>query len=162
MADILESLEKDTRPNVGGDRRKHLANIKPEDTLRDYCRRMTRRTYSHVHCVGGPETIADFIGEWINQGACDGFILLPWQFPVELEVFVDQVGTGIAAARPVPAGLSRRHPARSFRLGPSTRTLLIRCLGSGPGIGAQKAAAIGLEVQILARHHGGQSLEHRN
>jgi FMN-dependent oxidoreductase (nitrilotriacetate monooxygenase family) len=91
MADILESLEKDTRPNVGGDRRKHLANIKPEDTLRDYCRRMTRRTYSHVHCVGGPETIADFIGEWINQGACDGFILLPWQFPVELEVFVDQV-----------------------------------------------------------------------
>lgn len=91
MADILESLEQDTRPNVGGDRRKHLANIRPEDTLRDYCKRMTRRTYSHVHCVGGPETIADFIGEWITEGACDGFILLPWQFPVELEVFVDQV-----------------------------------------------------------------------
>jgi len=91
MADILEGLEKDTRPNVGGDRRKHLANIKPEDTLRDYCQRMTRRTYSHVHCVGGPETIADFIGEWVGEGACDGFILLPWQFPLELEVFVDQV-----------------------------------------------------------------------
>jgi len=52
---------------------------------------MTRRTYSHVHCVGGPETIADFIGEWVGEGACDGFILLPWQFPLELEVFVDQV-----------------------------------------------------------------------
>jgi len=89
--DIMAILEQDTRPNVGGDRRKHLANIRPDDTLGSYCKRMTRRTYSHVHCVGGPETIADFIGEWVGEGACDGFILLPWQFPLELEVFVDQV-----------------------------------------------------------------------
>jgi len=89
--DVLAALDADTRPNVGGDRRKHLANIKPDDTLGSYCKRLTRRTYSHVHCVGGPETIADFIGEWIGEGACDGFILLPWHFPLELEVFVDQV-----------------------------------------------------------------------
>lgn len=91
LDDILASLERDDRPNVGGDRKKHLANLRPGETLGDYCRRMTRRTYSHVHCLGGPETIADFIGEWVGEGACDGFILLPWQFPVELEVFVDQV-----------------------------------------------------------------------
>jgi FMN-dependent oxidoreductase (nitrilotriacetate monooxygenase family) len=91
MAEVLESLAKDDRPNVGGDRRKHLENVRSGETLGDYCKRITRRTYSHVHCVGGPETIADFIAEWVGEGACDGFNLLPWQFPVELDVFVDQV-----------------------------------------------------------------------
>jgi FMN-dependent oxidoreductase (nitrilotriacetate monooxygenase family) len=91
LDDIMAALAQDDRPQVGGDRRKHLANVRSDDTLGSYCRRMTRRTYSHVHCVGGPETIADFIGEWVGEGACDGFILLPWQFPLELDVFVDQV-----------------------------------------------------------------------
>jgi len=91
LDDIMAALAQDDRPQVGGDRRKHLANVRSDDTLGSYCRRMTRRTYSHVLCVGGPETIADFIGEWVGEGACDGFILLPWQFPLELDVFVDQV-----------------------------------------------------------------------
>jgi FMN-dependent oxidoreductase (nitrilotriacetate monooxygenase family) len=91
LDDIVAALEADDRPQVGGDRRRHLAGVRPGDTLGSYCKRMTRRTYSHVHCVGGPETVADFIGEWVGEGACDGFILLPWQFPLELEIFVDQV-----------------------------------------------------------------------
>ena len=43
------------------------------------------------HCPISPEQIADFMQAWLQGGACDGFIMQALQFPVELELFVDQV-----------------------------------------------------------------------
>ncbi len=45
----------------------------------------------HFHLVGTPQTIVDHMQEWFENGACDGFNVLPPVFPVELEAFVDLV-----------------------------------------------------------------------
>jgi alkanesulfonate monooxygenase SsuD/methylene tetrahydromethanopterin reductase-like flavin-dependent oxidoreductase (luciferase family) len=53
---------------------------------------MAARTYSaHQYKAGDPEQIADHMGQWLDEGGCDGFILMPPLVPGELKVFVDQV-----------------------------------------------------------------------
>jgi N-acetyl-S-(2-succino)cysteine monooxygenase len=40
---------------------------------------------------GSPQQIADFIEEWVRQGACDGFNIMPPYLPDSLNDFVDLV-----------------------------------------------------------------------
>jgi alkanesulfonate monooxygenase len=40
---------------------------------------------------GSPETVADLMAEWFNDGAVDGFNLLPPHFPEAFDDFVDLV-----------------------------------------------------------------------
>jgi FMN-dependent oxidoreductase (nitrilotriacetate monooxygenase family) len=90
MADIMATLED--RPNIGGERSRFLADIREDDTIAAYSRRMAARTYSaHQYKAGDPEQIADHMGQWLDEGGCDGFILMPPLVPGELKVFVDQV-----------------------------------------------------------------------
>ena len=90
MDDILPRLEE--RPNIGGDRARFLADIGESETIGDYCRKMAARTYSsHQYKAGSPDQIADHMGQWLREGGCDGFILMPAQAPGELKLFVDHV-----------------------------------------------------------------------
>jgi N-acetyl-S-(2-succino)cysteine monooxygenase len=52
--------------------------------------RILARSRTHQSFVGTPETLADHMQAWLNEGGCDGFNLLPAWFPGELELFVDQ------------------------------------------------------------------------
>jgi len=45
----------------------------------------------HNLVVGTPEQVADVMQRWFEEGACDGFNLLPPTFPTGLEDFVDTV-----------------------------------------------------------------------
>lgn len=45
----------------------------------------------HATLSGTPESIADLIAEWFQQGAADGFMLMPHAFPSEFQLFADEV-----------------------------------------------------------------------
>jgi alkanesulfonate monooxygenase SsuD/methylene tetrahydromethanopterin reductase-like flavin-dependent oxidoreductase (luciferase family) len=81
----------DARPNVGGPRARHLADIREGETMAAYAERMRAKPSGHLTKVGTPEQIADFMQGWREGGGCDGFIIQALQLPVEFELFVDQV-----------------------------------------------------------------------
>ena len=41
--------------------------------------------------IGTPSAVADEMQEWFENGACDGFNIVPSLFPDEFEAFVDLV-----------------------------------------------------------------------
>ena len=45
----------------------------------------------HFMVVGTPEQIADTMQYWYEQGAADGFNIMPPLLPTQLELFVDKV-----------------------------------------------------------------------
>ncbi|KAF1043527.1 MAG: Nitrilotriacetate monooxygenase component A [Herbaspirillum frisingense] len=45
----------------------------------------------HAALSGTPESIAEMIGSWFEQGGADGFMLMPHVYPTELQLFVDEV-----------------------------------------------------------------------
>ena len=45
----------------------------------------------HRVIVGTPEQIADHMQLWMDEGACDGFNIMPAYFHDEFDLFVDQV-----------------------------------------------------------------------
>lgn len=48
-------------------------------------------TRGHMVLVGTPSTVVDSMQNWFENGACDGFNLIPPMFPDEFESFVDLV-----------------------------------------------------------------------
>jgi alkanesulfonate monooxygenase len=48
-------------------------------------------TRGHMVLVGTPSTVVDGMQEWFENGACDGFNLIPSMFPDEFDSFVDLV-----------------------------------------------------------------------
>lgn len=48
-------------------------------------------TRGHMVLVGTPSMVADEMQTWFENGACDGFNLIPPMFPDEFELFVDMV-----------------------------------------------------------------------
>jgi len=59
-------------------------------TLRDLYRRISTAR-GHLTTVGTPEQVADLIQNWFEQGAADGFNVMPPVSPRDLTEFVDQV-----------------------------------------------------------------------
>ncbi len=45
----------------------------------------------HMVLVGTPKTVADTMQNWFENGACDGFNIIPSLFPDEFDAFVDMV-----------------------------------------------------------------------
>lgn len=45
----------------------------------------------HMLLIGTPSMVADTMQEWFENGACDGFNIIPSMFPDEFESFVDLV-----------------------------------------------------------------------
>ena len=89
MEEIVTTI--DDRPNVGGPRTRNLAGIRDGETMAAYAERMIARVSGHLHKVGAPEQIADFMQDWKEAGGCDGFIVQALQIPKEFELFVDEV-----------------------------------------------------------------------
>lgn len=52
---------------------------------------LVARSRTHQDFTGTPEQLADLMGKWLSEGACDGFNIMPPYFPAQLEVFVEQV-----------------------------------------------------------------------
>lgn len=48
-------------------------------------------TRGHMVLVGTPSEVVDSMQEWFENGACDGFNLIPPMFPGEFDAFVDMV-----------------------------------------------------------------------
>lgn len=46
---------------------------------------------SYMKLVGAPSTIADIMQEWLEAGACDGFLAVPTHFPTGVEDFTGLV-----------------------------------------------------------------------
>ncbi len=59
-------------------------------SIRD-CGRMVAASRSHGSFVGTPEQLVDYMQLWLDEGACDGFNIMPAYFPEELDLFVDEV-----------------------------------------------------------------------
>lgn len=55
------------------------------------CGILVAASRSHGSFVGTPEQLVDHMTLWLDEGACDGFNVMPAYFPDELELFVDQV-----------------------------------------------------------------------
>lgn len=68
----------------------------------------------HMVLIGTPSTVVDTMQKWFENGACDGFNIIPSMFPDEFEAFVDLV---------VPE-LQRRGLYRKSYEGNSLRDLL--------------------------------------
>lgn len=46
---------------------------------------------AYLKMIGSPTTIADKMQEWLDEGACDGFLVVPPYFPTGVESFVHLV-----------------------------------------------------------------------
>jgi FMN-dependent oxidoreductase (nitrilotriacetate monooxygenase family) len=55
------------------------------------CGRLVAASRSHGSFVGTPEQLVDYMQLWMDEGACDGFNIMPAYFQEELDLFVDQV-----------------------------------------------------------------------
>jgi len=56
-------------------------------TIRDLYRRVAGAR-GHYEIIGTPEEIVDMMEQWVTQGACDGFNIMPPVFPASLQDFV--------------------------------------------------------------------------
>jgi len=55
------------------------------------CGILVAASRSHGSFVGTPETLVDHMKLWLDEGACDGFNIMPAWFHDEMDLFVDQV-----------------------------------------------------------------------
>ena len=54
------------------------------------CAKEVARTRSHGSFIGTIEQFADHVALWRDEGACDGFNIMPAYFPAEMDVFVNE------------------------------------------------------------------------
>ncbi len=59
-------------------------------TVRE-CGILVAASRSHGSFVGTPEQLVDHMKLWFDEGACDGFNVMPAYFPDEMDLFVDEV-----------------------------------------------------------------------
>jgi FMN-dependent oxidoreductase (nitrilotriacetate monooxygenase family) len=64
------------------------AQADPKASLREVAQHVTGGA-GQLHFVGTPEQLADFIIEWQDAGAVDGFTIMGSTLPYDLEAFVD-------------------------------------------------------------------------
>ncbi|TCP67448.1 LLM class flavin-dependent oxidoreductase [Sphingomonas sp. PP-CE-1G-424] len=90
LDDIAPALPNDT--NGSKSRLKLVSDLIERDrpTLRQLYRQVSTAR-GHLTSVGTPEQIADVIQTWFEQGAADGFNIMPPILPTGLTDFVDQV-----------------------------------------------------------------------
>jgi len=90
LDDIAPPLPNDT--NGSKSRLKLVSDLIERDrpTLRQLYRQVSTAR-GHLTSVGTPEQIADVIQTWFEQGAADGFNIMPPILPTGLTDFVDQV-----------------------------------------------------------------------
>ena len=68
-----------------------MAMAKRENlTIRDLYRRIAGAR-GHMEVVGSPVEVVDLMEQWVTEGACDGFNIMPPVFPGSLVDFVELV-----------------------------------------------------------------------
>jgi N-acetyl-S-(2-succino)cysteine monooxygenase len=55
------------------------------------CGVLVAASRSHGSFVGTPDMLVDHMKQWVDEGACDGFNIMPAWFHDEMDLFVDQV-----------------------------------------------------------------------
>jgi alkanesulfonate monooxygenase SsuD/methylene tetrahydromethanopterin reductase-like flavin-dependent oxidoreductase (luciferase family) len=65
--------------------------VKGGTSLVEFAKVYVRTPRGHHVFRGTPEQLADMMGHWLHQDACDGFTLQPAYMPGELEIFIDEV-----------------------------------------------------------------------
>jgi alkanesulfonate monooxygenase SsuD/methylene tetrahydromethanopterin reductase-like flavin-dependent oxidoreductase (luciferase family) len=65
-------------------------------TLGEYLRQISR-VRAHLSFVGTPDQLADRMADWFEDGACDGFNLMPPVIPGELDILVDELVPALRA-----------------------------------------------------------------
>jgi FMN-dependent oxidoreductase (nitrilotriacetate monooxygenase family) len=90
LDDIAPPLPRDT--NGSKSRLKLVSDLVERDrpTLRQLYREVSTAR-GHLTTVGTPEQVADLIQTWFEQGAADGFNVMPPVLPAGLTEFVDEV-----------------------------------------------------------------------
>lgn len=84
MPDLPES-------NAGKSHRQAIIDVARRDNLSivDTARYFAEGSY--LKMVGAPTTIADTMQEWLDAGACDGFLAVPTHYPTGVEDFTGRV-----------------------------------------------------------------------
>jgi alkanesulfonate monooxygenase SsuD/methylene tetrahydromethanopterin reductase-like flavin-dependent oxidoreductase (luciferase family) len=59
-------------------------------TIKDLYRRVAGAR-GHYEIIGSPTEVVDMMEEWVAEGACDGFNIMPPVFPSSLHDFIDLV-----------------------------------------------------------------------
>jgi FMN-dependent oxidoreductase (nitrilotriacetate monooxygenase family) len=77
-------------PSTRADQLYTAARARPEASLREIAQQVAGGA-GQSHFIGTPEQLADYIIEWQDAGAVDGFTLMGSTLPYELTAFVDQV-----------------------------------------------------------------------
>jgi FMN-dependent oxidoreductase (nitrilotriacetate monooxygenase family) len=80
-----------TGPATASSRAQQLfaaARARPEASLREVAQQVTG-VAGQLHFVGTPERLADFVIEWQDAGASDGFTIMGSTLPYDLTAFVD-------------------------------------------------------------------------
>jgi FMN-dependent oxidoreductase (nitrilotriacetate monooxygenase family) len=90
LDDVAPPLPRDTNGNKS--RLKLVSDLveRERPTLRQLYRQVSTAR-GHLTTVGTPEQVADLIQTWFEQGAADGFNVMPPVLPTGLTDFVDQV-----------------------------------------------------------------------
>lgn len=85
----VERIRSVKKPTASADTL--LAEAERRELTIEGAARLIARSRSHQNFVGTPEQLADLMQRWLEEGGCDGFIVMPPYFPRQLEVFVEQV-----------------------------------------------------------------------
>jgi len=90
--DVDEPVPEIPLNEIGGSRAELMLDMARREklTIRDLYRRIAGAR-GHCHISGAPTEIADMMEEWIVEGGCDGFNIMPPLLPSGLEEFVDMV-----------------------------------------------------------------------
>jgi N-acetyl-S-(2-succino)cysteine monooxygenase len=77
-------------PSTRADQLYAAARARPDASLREIAQQVSGGA-GQSHFIGTPEQLADYVIEWQDAGAVDGFTLMGSTLPYELEAFVDHV-----------------------------------------------------------------------
>jgi FMN-dependent oxidoreductase (nitrilotriacetate monooxygenase family) len=77
-------------PSTRADQLYAAARARPDASLREIAQQVSGGA-GQSHFIGTPEQLADYVIEWQDAGAVDGFTLMGSTLPHELEAFVDHV-----------------------------------------------------------------------
>ena len=90
--DVDGYLPDITPDEIGGSRAILIIDLARREnlTIRDLYRRFAGAR-GHCHITGSTEEVADMMEQWVTEGGCDGFNIMPPLYPSHLEDFVELV-----------------------------------------------------------------------
>jgi N-acetyl-S-(2-succino)cysteine monooxygenase len=89
-APLPSHLLAEPSPSTRADQLYAAARARPDATLREIAQQVAGGA-GQTHFIGTPEQLADYVIEWQDAGAVDGFTLMGSTLPYELAAFVDHV-----------------------------------------------------------------------